>query len=90
MFVDPISSLEILVKSSESDGKPAERLCNKDPFAVKSMKYLIDLFPNGRFILMVRDGRAAAHSLMSRQVPINGKLRFTRYRDVLTEVNNSS
>ena len=84
MFVDPFNSLEIIVRH----GKPAERLCNKDPFTLKSTKYLIDLFPNGRFILMLRDGRATAHSIISRQVTISG-FDITSYRDVLTKVNNS-
>ena len=66
-------------------GKPAERLCNKDPFTLKSTKYLIDLFPNARFILMLRDGRATAHSIISRQVTISG-FDITSYRDVLTKV----
>lgn len=67
-------------------GKPAERLCNKDPFTLKSTKYLIDLFPNARFILMLRDGRATAHSIISRQVTISG-FDITSYRDVLTKVS---
>ena len=76
-----LNSLEIIVKH----GKPAERLCNKDPFTLKSTKYLIDLFPNARFILMLRDGRATAHSIISRQVTISG-FDITSYRDVLTKV----
>lgn len=72
--------LEIIVKH----GKPAERLCNKDPFTLKSTKYLIDLFPNARFILMTRDGRATAHSIISRQVTISG-FDITSYRDVITK-----
>jgi protein-tyrosine sulfotransferase len=72
--------LEIIVKH----GKPAERLCNKDPFTLKSTKYLIELFPNARFILMTRDGRATAHSIISRQVTISG-FDITSYRDVITK-----
>ena len=74
-------SLEIIVRH----GKPAERLCNKDPFTLKSTKYLIELFPNARFILMLRDGRATAHSIISRQVTISG-FDITSYRDVITKV----
>lgn len=57
----------------------------KDPFTLKSTKYLIELFPNARFILMTRDGRATAHSIISRQVTISG-FDITSYRDVITKV----
>ena len=50
-------------------GEPAPRLCNKDPFALKSMVELTNMFPNAKFLLMVRDGRAVVHSIMSRKVP---------------------
>ncbi|XP_013383306.1 protein-tyrosine sulfotransferase 1 [Lingula anatina] len=60
--------LEVIVKH----GEPAKRLCNKDPFALKSMMYLAKLFPQGKFIFMIRDGRAVVHSIMSRQVSISG------------------
>jgi len=76
--------LEIIVRH----GKPAERLCNKDPFTLKSTKYLIELFPNARFILMLRDGRATAHSIISRQVTISG-FDITSYRDVITKWNKA-
>ena len=49
-------------------GEPAPRLCNKDPFALKSMVELSNMFPNAKFLLMVRDGRAVIHSIISRKV----------------------
>lgn len=63
---DAISSfiLNIIVKH----GKPADRLCNKDPFTLRSANYLHELFPNAKFIFMVRDGRAVVHSIVTRQV----------------------
>ena len=63
---DAISSfiLNIIVKH----GKPAARLCNKDPFTLRSASYLHELFPNAKFIFMVRDGRAVVHSIVTRQV----------------------
>lgn len=76
--------LEIIVKH----GKPAERLCNKDPFTLKSTEYLTGLFPNSRFILMIRDGRASAHSIITREVTISG-FDITSYRDVLTKWNKA-
>jgi protein-tyrosine sulfotransferase len=53
-------------------GVPANRLCNKDPLSLRNMTYLVKLFPNSKFVLMVRDGRAVVHSLMSRKINIRG------------------
>uniref|UniRef100_A0A914UMA2 Protein-tyrosine sulfotransferase n=1 Tax=Plectus sambesii TaxID=2011161 RepID=A0A914UMA2_9BILA len=53
-------------------GEPAQRLCNKDPFTLKSTQYLSEIFPNSKFILMIRDGRATVHSIISRKVTITG------------------
>uniref|UniRef100_A0A5K3EF79 Protein-tyrosine sulfotransferase n=1 Tax=Mesocestoides corti TaxID=53468 RepID=A0A5K3EF79_MESCO len=53
-------------------GPDAKRLCVKDPFIDFNLKYLLHLFPNGKFILMVRDGRAVANSIISRTVRIVG------------------
>jgi len=49
-------------------GDPAPRLCNKDPYTLRSMVKLTVMFPNAKFLLMIRDGRAVAHSMMSRNV----------------------
>lgn len=51
-------------------GDPAPRLCNKDPLTLKSATYLSEIFPNSKFIFMVRDGRATVHSIISRKVNI--------------------
>jgi len=76
--------LEVVVRH----GTPAEHLCNKDPFTLKSQNYLKKLFPNAKFILMLRDGRATAHSIIERHVTITG-FDLTSYRDVLTKWNKS-
>ena len=47
-------------------GEPAEILCNKDPLAMIRGEYLLEIFPKSRWIFMVRDGRAAIHSVISR------------------------
>lgn len=60
--------LEIIAKH----GVPAPRLCNKDPFTLRSAVYLRYLFPNSKFIFMIRDGRAVVHSIISRKVTISG------------------
>ena len=60
--------LEVIAKH----GDPAPRLCNKDPFTLKSSIYLNHLFPNAKFILMIRDGRAVVNSIIARKVTISG------------------
>ncbi|TKS81495.1 Protein-tyrosine sulfotransferase 1 [Collichthys lucidus] len=59
--------LEIIVKH----GEPANFLCNKDPFALKSLSYLAKIFPRAKFVLMIRDGRASVHSMISRKLVLH-------------------
>ncbi|CAG5872527.1 protein-tyrosine sulfotransferase 1-like isoform 1-T5 [Menidia menidia] len=72
--------LEVIV----GHGEPAPRLCNKDPFALKSLSYLARIFPKAKFVLMLRDGRATVHSMISRKVTISG-FDLASYRDCLTK-----
>ena len=51
------------------------RLCNKDPFALKHIPYLAQMFPHAQFILMVRDARAVIHSIRANNIRIS---RFPR------------
>lgn len=67
-------------------GEPAPRLCNKDPFTLKSGNYLRELFPNSKFLFMVRDGRATVHSIISRKVTITG-FDLKSYRQCLQKWN---
>ncbi|KAK7087280.1 protein-tyrosine sulfotransferase 1-like [Littorina saxatilis] len=60
--------LEVVAKHGEA----APRLCNKDPFTLKSAIYLSHQFPRSRFVFMVRDGRAVVHSIITRKVTISG------------------
>lgn len=53
-------------------GAPAQYLCNKDPLVLNYMYDIIRLFPKARFVLMVRDGRAVAYSIVSRNITISG------------------
>lgn len=53
-------------------GHLAPRLCNKDPFTLRSMGRLLKVFPQSKFVFMVRDGRATAHSIIARKVTIRG------------------
>ena len=62
-------------------GEASPRLCNKDPFTLKSGSYLKHLFPNSKFLFMVRDGRATVHSIITRKVTITGfDLKSYRYK----------
>ncbi|KAF7492005.1 Protein-tyrosine sulfotransferase [Sarcoptes scabiei] len=76
--------LEIIVRH----GKRASRLCNKDPFTIRSATYLQYLFPNSKFIFMIRDGRAVVHSIISRKVTISG-FDLKDYRDCLIKWNTA-
>ncbi|KAK7125419.1 hypothetical protein R3I93_020937 [Phoxinus phoxinus] len=69
-------------------GEPARVLCNKDPFTLKSAVYLSRIFPNSKFLLMLRDGRASVHSMISRRVTISG-FNLSSYRDCLTKWSNA-
>jgi len=76
--------LEVVAKHAE----PAKRLCNKDPFTLKSGGYLKQLFPNGKFLFMVRDGRASVHSIITRKVTITG-FDLKSYRQCLQKWNTA-
>uniref|UniRef100_A0A2M4A4C1 Protein-tyrosine sulfotransferase n=1 Tax=Anopheles triannulatus TaxID=58253 RepID=A0A2M4A4C1_9DIPT len=76
--------LEIIAKH----GDPAPRLCNKDPLTLKMGSYVIELFPQAKFLFMVRDGRATVHSIISRKVTITG-FDLTSYRQCLTKWNQA-
>lgn len=53
-------------------GEDAPHLCNKDPLLLNYMEILQRLYPRSKFILMIRDGRAVAYSIVSRNVTITG------------------
>ncbi|XDV32449.1 hypothetical protein PO909_003254 [Leuciscus waleckii] len=48
----------------------------------------MQIFPHAKFILMVRDGRASVHSMISRKVTIAG-FDLSSYRDCLTKWNRA-
>lgn len=75
-----------IVQVIAGHGSPAPRLCNKDPFTLKSTTYLAELFPNSKYVLMIRDGRATVHSIISRKVTITG-FDLNDYRQCLTKWN---
>jgi len=68
---DQVSS-EFLLNVIAKHDRGAKVLCNKDPFTLRYMDTLTrdGMFPNARFVLMVRDPRAIAHSLRKRKITI--------------------
>ena len=74
MFLkSPFFTLQVIV----GHGKPAPRLCNKDPFTLRAATYLHKIFPKAKFILMIRDGRAVVHSIITRKVRSFVQIWFT-------------
>jgi protein-tyrosine sulfotransferase len=69
---------EILYHHSQS----ADILCDKDPFVLKYSSYISSLFPNSKYLLLIRDARAVIHSVMTRKVTITG-FSLTDYRQNL-------
>lgn len=53
-------------------GLPSKYLCNKDPLALNYMQDVVRLYPKAKFVLMIRDGRSVAYSIVSRNVTITG------------------
>lgn len=77
-------ALEIIVNHGES----ANRYCNKDPLTLKMGTYVMELFPNAKFLFMVRDGRGTVHSIISRAVTITG-FDLTNYRQCMIKWNQA-
>ena len=70
MFDSAISSF--ILKIIARHGKLSQNLCNKDPLVLKFTEYVARLFPNSKYILMIRDARATVHSIISRKIGISG------------------
>jgi len=80
---------EFMLEIIARHGRPAKRLCNKDPFTLKSAIYIKSLFPKAQFLFLIRDGRAVAHSIISRKVTISG-FDITNYRQCLKKWNSAT
>ncbi|CAF0707254.1 unnamed protein product [Brachionus calyciflorus] len=65
--------------------KRSERLCIKDPDILRYIEYLNRLFPNAKFIHVIRDGRVAAYSFMKK---VKQKLIFKNFRSYLSSWNS--
>lgn len=55
----------------KNHGPPSLRLCSKDPFTLRHIPYLLLMFPNAQFILMVRDVRGVVRSVRKNNVKIS-------------------
>ena len=75
--------MEILVEHN----KNAPFLCAKDPTLAQSSEYLAELFPNSKFILMIRDARATVYSVISRFINSSG-YKFRDFRNSFLNWNN--
>ena len=56
----------------EQHGSKANMYCDKDPMALLMMPRLAEIFPHSKFIMMIRDGRASVHSMITRNVSVTG------------------
>ncbi|CAF1587301.1 unnamed protein product [Didymodactylos carnosus] len=74
---------EILVRQSHYN----TILCINDHFVLKDASYISKLFPNSKFLLLIRDARAVIHSIMSKNVTIIG-FSLTDYRKNFKSWNN--
>ena len=74
---------EILIRHSQY----ADVLCDKDPFILKYSAYLSSMFPNAKFLLLIRDARAVIHSIITRKVTVSG-FDLKDYRRNLRTWNN--
>ena len=61
-----------VLETIANHGEPARVLCNKDPLTLKWGDYLAKIFPNSKWLFMVRDGRAVINSVITRRVSISG------------------
>ncbi|XP_063715029.1 protein-tyrosine sulfotransferase 1-like, partial [Symsagittifera roscoffensis] len=78
--------LSILVRENTtiSNKNRLEMLCDKDPFNLLAMTPIRRMFPKAKFLLMIRDGRAVTHSLITRRVTIGG-WNLDSYTDTLSK-----
>ena len=63
---------DYILKIILGHGKPAKFMCNKDPLVLNHMVSVVRIFPESKLVLMVRDGRAVAYSIVSRKISIAG------------------
>lgn len=67
-------------------GKVAPRICNKDNRIMNHAPYAKKLFPNVKFLFMIRDPRAAANTIVQKRIQINGA-KINNHREALINWN---
>lgn len=67
-------------------GKLAPRICNKDNRILNHAVYMKKLFPNIKFLFMIRDPRAAANTIVNKRLLINGA-KINNHKDALVAWN---
>lgn len=77
-----ISIYYLMLKNSN---KKFERLCNKEPGNLIAIEYFKEVFPNSKFLYVVRDGREASYSLMKRSTAFNKT--FKSFYSILSRWN---
>jgi protein-tyrosine sulfotransferase len=53
-------------------GKIASRICNKDNLILNHAVYIKKLFPNVKFLFMIRDARSTSNTIVNKRIKING------------------
>lgn len=74
-------------KHPDIDMSKIKYLCSKEPLSTYFMGYIHAMFPNARFVYMVRDGRDMAYSLMRRLKQGTTFNNFYRYLSYWNEKN---
>ncbi|KAK4471798.1 hypothetical protein MN116_005194 [Schistosoma mekongi] len=74
LYPDAIDSAvrSFILSLIKNAGESSPVLCNKDPLSFIHLEYMANIFPEAKFIHMVRDGRAVINSLVKRNVTIRG------------------
>jgi protein-tyrosine sulfotransferase len=67
-------------------GKVAPRICNKDNRIMNHAPYTKILFPNVKFIFMIRDARATANTIVNKRIQLNGA-KINSHKDALINWN---
>ncbi len=82
---DALGAYILSIVTRHAKERPVQ-LCNKDVLIMKHIPKLLELFPNSKFLLLIRDGRATCHSIVSRKVALE-KFDFHSFKGCLTHWN---
>ena len=54
--MDPVVKILLFI-TAKSGRRPASILCNEDPWIMLDGQFMHNVFPNGKFLLLIRDGQ---------------------------------